>query len=330
MEVQALQVGSYPRIDEGRENQRVRRAISKWEKGEIDDHKLREVQNDRIKEVIDTQETAGLDQITDGLIRWYGPISHMVRRLENVGINGLVRYFDTNFYVRQPEVNETPKWERPSVSDEYNFADQHSDSQVRQVLTGPLTLAHYSIWKTDQFSSTSEKVRAYVDVLAEELESLQDIGASVVQLDEHALKHHPDEVSLLMEAYNELKDVAPELQVSLSFSFGSASTAVQSVDQLEADEIVIDTTYPSFSEKELERIVNEGAASSVVLGILDARNTKMEDPEALADTFAPTVEKLNNKGISVGLSPSTGLELLPASYAREKLEVLSEVKDLLQ
>jgi len=57
------------------------------------------------------------------------------------------------------------------------------------------------------------------------------------------------------------------------------------------------------------------------LGIVDARNTKMETPEAVADGVRRATEFVHAHHLHVG--PTAGLDFLPRTVARRKLEVLA-------
>src|SRR3990172_8277411 len=89
--------------------------------------------------------STGMDLVTDGQIRWYDPISHLAGKWENISINGLVRFFDTNFYVRQPEVKGPIRGSRPVLRADFEMVQAASKRPVKPVLTGALTLARHSV-----------------------------------------------------------------------------------------------------------------------------------------------------------------------------------------
>src|SRR3970040_885905 len=97
-------VGSYPRIGDTADEQRLRRAITRFEEGKISESELREVERSVAAEVIREQIGAGIALPTDGQVTWYDSQSHFTRRLEGFEVNGLLRYFDTNTHYRQPVV----------------------------------------------------------------------------------------------------------------------------------------------------------------------------------------------------------------------------------
>ena len=100
--------GSYPRIGDGPELQILRRATASLDRGERNMADLLDAEHEMTRLAIADQLKAGLEVITDGQIRWYDPISHIASKLANVKIAGLQRYFDTNFYFRQPVLTGAP------------------------------------------------------------------------------------------------------------------------------------------------------------------------------------------------------------------------------
>src|SRR3989344_6932779 len=94
----------YPRVGESEEHLRLRRAYHQKDKGKITDKEFLQIEDSYVQDIIREQESAGLDVVTDGLIRWRDPISHILQDWKGVHINGLLRFFDTNFYFRQPIV----------------------------------------------------------------------------------------------------------------------------------------------------------------------------------------------------------------------------------
>src|SRR5437867_2393916 len=102
--VRTTVVGNYPRVGDTFGEQTLRRAIARFDKGEISAAELGDAEREVVKAVLREQNEGGIDLVTDGQISWYDSQSHIARRLASVEINGLARYFDTNTYYRQPVV----------------------------------------------------------------------------------------------------------------------------------------------------------------------------------------------------------------------------------
>ncbi|MFZ8802465.1 MAG: hypothetical protein ACO2PO_05665, partial [Candidatus Calescibacterium sp.] len=86
VELITASAGSYPRIGDTEELQKLRRAWAKRETGEISEEEFRNVQKEFIELAIREQEKAGLDIVTDGLITWYDQISHFAKNIQGVKI----------------------------------------------------------------------------------------------------------------------------------------------------------------------------------------------------------------------------------------------------
>src|SRR6267378_5139038 len=168
-------VGSYPRIGDAFEDQRLRRAIAKFEDERLTEPELREVEQSVVREVIADQVKAGIDLPTDGEVTWYDSQSHFSRRLDGVEVTGLVRYFDTNTYYRQPVVKGPIRWREPALVDAWRYAASVAKIPVKAVLTGPYTLA--SLSKADG-RSRREVVREFASAVAQEVCALREAGAS--------------------------------------------------------------------------------------------------------------------------------------------------------
>src|SRR5437016_11901919 len=139
--VKTTVVGSYPRTGDAFEEQALRRGIARLDRGEITEAELRAVERDTVKAVLQEQNEVGIDLVTDGQISWYDSQSHIAGKLASIEINGLVRYFDTNTYYRQPVVRGAVSRNGPLLVDEWKFAQGSSKAPVKEGLTGSGTLA---------------------------------------------------------------------------------------------------------------------------------------------------------------------------------------------
>ncbi|MEK7880118.1 MAG: methylcobamide--CoM methyltransferase, partial [candidate division NC10 bacterium] len=291
------------------------------ERGEITEEQFRLIENEVTETVIREQVAAGLDLPTDGQIRWYDPYSHLARSLDGVEINGLLRYFDTNTYFRQPVVKGPIRRRGPILLGEYEFARSVSSRPVKPILTGPYTLAQGSILEGG-YREISALVLAYADVLAGEVRDLAAAGASLIQVDEPAILHHPGGVPLLREALTPLARAKGAARLALHVYFGDVAKLYPELQTMPVDVLSLDFTY----SRELPRLIAAAGTSKVLgLGLIDGRNTRLETPEAIFPVLDQVLPKLlDGHGY---LSPSCGLEFLPRERARAKLETMRRLKD---
>src|SRR3989337_3274347 len=102
MKLLLTNAGSYPRIGETPDLQQLRRTQARRDRKETTPESLHAAEGALVKAALREQEEAGLDLLTDGQVRWGDPISHFAGKLAGIEISALLRYFDTNFYFRQP------------------------------------------------------------------------------------------------------------------------------------------------------------------------------------------------------------------------------------
>jgi len=309
-------VGSYPRIGDRPAEQSLRRAIARFDKGEIDAAQLRTAEREVVKAVLREQNEAGIDVVTDGQISWYDSQSHLARKLASIEIGGLVRYFDTNTYYRQPIVRGPVAWKEPILGDEWKFAQANSKAPVKAVLTGPLTLA--SLADDKHYHSKKALGLDLATALGEEVSSLVRGGAAQIQLDEPILTRHPEDLAIAIEGLERIRTRKGSARLALFMYFGDVASIYEDLLESPADAIGLDLVQGAATR---DAIAKYGSEKPLVLGLIDARNTKKEIPGEVAKEVLELRDRVDLK--TTDLSPSNGLEFLPRERAREKLGILS-------
>lgn len=309
-------VGNYPRIGDAFEEQRLRRAIAKFEEEKLTEAELREVERSVVREVIADQVDAGIELPTDGEVTWYDSQSHFSRHLDGVEVTGLVRYFDTNTYYRQPVRTGPSRWSRPVVLDDWKAAREAADgTTVKAVVTGPYTLASLAKLGT---ARTRDAALELADTLAQEVSALASAGAAIIQVDEPALTRNPKDVGIAAETTERLARAKGRAELHLFTYFGDVASIWKDLVAFPVDNLGLDLVQGAAT---LAAIRKHGSKVPLTLGLVDARNTKREDPRDLAKL----VQDLANliPLASSYLSPSNGLEFLPRASAREKLGIVA-------
>jgi 5-methyltetrahydropteroyltriglutamate--homocysteine methyltransferase len=317
MRLTLASAGSYPRIGDTPDAQRHRRAYASRERGELSEAEWHAVEDEVTREIIGEQIAAGVELPTDGQVRWYDPISHLCRPLAHVTINGLLRYFDTNFYFRQPVVAGPIARREPILLREFEMACRAAAPHpVKPVLTGPYSLAQASILASG-FGDQQALTHAYAEVLAAEIADLARAGAEVIQVDEPFLLKRPQDVELVRLAFVTLAAARGRARLACYTYFGDAVGVYDGLQALPVDVLGFDFTY---SPKLARRIVEAGTDKTLALGLIDGRNTKLETEETLYPVLDQLLPRLRGTAY---LGPSCGLEFLPRERARAKLERMS-------
>lgn len=320
MELLASNHSSYPRIGDSPEQQRHRQAYTRWERGEISDEEFERVQDEVTREVIEEQIRAGLDVVTDGQIRWYDPVSHLARKVEGCEIDGLLRFFDTNFYFRRPVVTQSLRRREPVLRREFEFARSVSSRPVKAVITGPYTIAKLSIDRSSR--GFDFLLQEWTRVVTEEISDLVSAGARVIQVEEPAILRNPGDWNLFKRSVEQLASARGEADLLLATYFGDATPLYPRFCRLPVQGLVFDLTYAPKLPNTIARL---GCPLDLGLGIVDGRNTRMERIDELLPvlrTILPTIGSSR-----VYLVPSCGIgDYLPRATAFAKLELLAELK----
>jgi len=312
----ATAVGSYPKIPNRPRPARLRQAIARLDRGEISREELAQVQDEVTIEAINEQAEAGLDLVTDGQVRWDDDQTYIAQRLDGFEIGGLVRYFDTNTYYRQPIVKGPVGWSGPILVRDYEFAAAHSPKPVKALLTGPYTLAALST--DNHYGDRSRLVLDLAEALRQEALALAAAGAPFIQVTEPAIVHAKQDAPLLREALAKMLD-GVKAETALYTWFGDAAGILPALADTPADVIGLDFVWGPANWDELRRA---SFSKGLGFGIVDARNTRMETADEIAEQVRRVCEVVPAERLHV--NPSCGLEYLPRETAFEKLKTLAE------
>jgi len=315
-DVQTTVVGSYPKIPDPPAPGRWRSSVEKLQRGEISAADLRRVEEEVTDEVLREQAELGIEVVTDGQIRWEDGFTYFARGLTGFTINGLQRYFDTNVYFRQPVATGEVTWQAPISVQDYAFAAAHSARPVKPVVTGPFTLAVMS--RDDHYRNLDRFVMALARALNQELRALAEAGASIIQVDEPGLLVRRDQWPLFQRATEALWD-GVRARRALYLYFGHIDGLYPAVLDLPVDVLGLD--FVAGQQRNWEILRRAPFTKELGLGVLDARNTRMETPEEVAAACRRAADFVIPSKLHV--SPSAGLEFLPRRVARKKLETLA-------
>ncbi len=323
MTIVAAHGGSYPRIGDRRDQQKLRQSLESFSRGDIKAKELDRIQQDVIREAIAEQVKAGLDVVSDGHIRRYDQVSHLMGKLKGVTPSGLLRFYDTNTYFRQPHVTSAVESKGALIADEIRWAVAVSPRPVLASLLGPLTLSRLSLVKSG-YTSADALMDALVPIMADEVERLVQAGADAIVIEEPHLLREPKALPRLADALEVLAARKGNLRLWLFPTFGDAGGIYEKLQGLAVDGLILDFTY---AKSAADAVATAGSRLALGLGLVDARNTRLESPAKVAAQAELLLRKA--KGTVAGLCVTNGLEYLPRPRAFEKLVVVAKARDLL-
>jgi 5-methyltetrahydropteroyltriglutamate--homocysteine methyltransferase len=306
--------GNYPRIADSGDGQRLRRAIAQMDDGRMDREGLRRVQDDVVSEVIEEQIEAGLDLVTDGLIRWDDAVTYLARGL-GFKTEGLVRYLDTNTFFREPLAQGPIAWPGPITVRDWQYAAGVSSKPVKAVLTGPYSLGCLS--RGAVHHSEADLVLELAVALRFEVMALHQAGAPLVQIDEPLITRRDGDWPLFERAERVLLEGVSG-RVALNASFGGVGH-LPGLFELPFQVFGLDFVQGPGNWEVAAALPSD---RELIAGIVDARDVRIESVDEIAAALNRLARMVSAERL--GVSPNCGLEFLPRATAQAKLRRTAE------
>jgi 5-methyltetrahydropteroyltriglutamate--homocysteine methyltransferase len=340
--------GSYPRTGGAVEFQTLAQTIEAYDRGDSTMADVREAENAVIRCAISEQVTAGLDVLTDGLIRWRDPISHIAGKLENVGIKDSQQLLDTDFKYRQPVLTGKPTRKTALVLDEFAFArnalghlptprDKTGKLSIKPVLTGPYTLAKLSLSEKPGSGAAGlqadleARAMAYADAIAAEIAALVQSGAEFIQVDEPAAIQYPEDweileksLVVLARARDKSAEVGRRIEIALYVYYRDCAPLFEKLVALPVDVVGLDF---SANAKLVDVVTASGSPKPLALGLIDGQRARLEDVHIVARQVEQLMPKI--QGGRAYLGTSSGLGHLPREVAYQKIALLAKIRTAL-
>jgi len=313
-------VGNYPRPDFLREE--LLKIEGKQKKVDVSVKKVDDLHAKATAEVIKEFESCGIDIVTDGQLRWTDSLASFCESLSGMRMTGLIRFYDNNFYYRQPEVTGTVSWSKPSYAGDFAYAKKTAKKQVKCVLPGPYTLAR--LCKNSYYSGVEWLMHDLATALAMEAKALADAGCTYLQIDEPSLvfdKKLEVGVPAIREALRKVESAFAGTTMLQTY-FGGFTEPLSDILDVKFDAFGFDMVE---GKSNLAFLKEHPLGRDIGIGIVNSRDILMEKPKELKKTIS-TVMKLSNPKKAY-ISPNWGLELIPREYAVKKLKLLTAVVD---
>lgn len=255
-----------------------------------------------IAELVSVQQSAGLDLLADGMLRWQDVFRPFVESADGLETGALTRFLDTNTFYRAP-----------SASTDTPTLGQALNGRYFPPLPGPRLVTLPSPFALAQGTGVEPSAVAE-GVLKPQLDA---VDAELVVLEEPFLARAENaDLDGLAGALEKLRG-GPKL--ALWVTFGDAQPLFeQGLADLPVDGIGVDFYATKV------KAIPEGFDKLLLAGVLDARSSVPEDPAEIA-AFVPQLEE---RGASeIALVPNGDLQYVSEPVARDKVERLGKAKE---
>ncbi|MDQ7858228.1 MAG: hypothetical protein QN174_13430 [Armatimonadota bacterium] len=308
-------VGIYPR------SEKVVELSRSVDRGRATPEALAAAVEEDERAVIALQREAGLDYITDGLLRWQDLLRPLSSGVPGMEPGGIVRWFDNNSFFRHPVITGPLRPTGKAVLAVTNLAAL-AGVRWKAVLPSPFALAALSENRSGRsFAQVLDDAAA---VLRAEAQALEAAGCVYLQFSDPVLvtRATPDDIPRARAA---LAAVVTGLRArtALHTFFGDATPVLPALVEFPVDEIGIDLYATT-----LDGTRARAAGKTLLVGALDGRNSLVEETGALVEQAMRARDRLAPD--DVALVPNCDLEFLPWDVAAAKTRRLGEAAAVLR
>ncbi|MFB6298831.1 MAG: 5-methyltetrahydropteroyltriglutamate--homocysteine methyltransferase [Halobacteriales archaeon] len=280
-------------------------------------------------EVIDTQQSAGLDRIVEGQLRWDDILAHPLTIHEHVDTGSLRRYYDNNNFYREPIVTDELDF-NGDLADDLEAAAELTDD-LQAVVPGPYSL--FDLATDEHYGDADAFLGAIGEYVAGEVEAFPDAVETLFILDPSLATTPPSDEDGLDEraahAIDAVVDAAGTDVETVLYPYWGSLTEKVHAHVLDTDIDALGYDFVTERADNLYNINEYGTTDDIALGLIDSQNTLVESADTIEeridwflDQTAPTIdfERLY-------VTPNAELFYLPISTFEEKLTTLQTAVD---
>ncbi|MDZ7688806.1 MAG: hypothetical protein U5J64_08830 [Halobacteriales archaeon] len=320
-DVVSTTAGYFPRPDYLIETLKEVQGYQKQDMGPEAEEKVEDVFHEGRSDVIEIQEGAGIELVTEGQLSWDDIIAFPTTSIDGIEMGGIKRFYDNNRFYRKPKVVDELAHSGEITVGQYEDAVGIASNDVKPVMAGAYSLARLS--KNKHYDSDDAYRGAFADVVNEELRALADAGAETIQLDEPSLTGVNDEGVDIDDGIETIERSLEgvDADVIVTTYFGEITDAYPRLLDI-ADGVGIDLVS---GEENIGAVEEYGADGALAVGCMNARNTRLESVDELVGTVEAVLEHAEPEPTYV--SPSAGLDFLPWTVMKDKVQRLGEAAE---
>lgn len=309
-------IGSFPQTPA------IRGLRSRWRKGELNDAQYTEQLQQVTRDTIDRQLKLGIDVLVHGEAERNDMVEYFGEQLAGVGFskNGWVQSYGSRC-VKPPLIYGDVSRPKAMTVDWAEFAQSLTDKPVKGMLTGPVTILHWSFARED--ISRDAIATQLALAISDEVVDLQNSGIGIIQIDEPAFREglplkQSEWQAYLDWAVNAFKlsaaGVTDETQIHTHMCYSEFNDTIGAIAAMDADVITIET---SRSRMELLNAFEDFEyPNEIGPGVYDIHSPNTPSVEAMVHLIEKAAQKVPVRQLWVnpdcGLKTRTWDEVEPA------------------
>jgi len=279
------------------------------------------------QQIIRQQRDACLDFVMDPMFNFFYIFQPFAQNVNGVEVGPQENWFNNNVFFWRPQIHGQLDVQTGFTEKYIHLDELPMDGNAMVVLPSPYSLLVLS--DVTGYLDRKAAMTNLAEVLYAEAQHLASMGIKRIQYDEPAivvkqsLGSLTEEDLLLLRRGMEVCGDVRGATTSLHTYFGDAGPIIPYLLSLPVNCIGIDGTETSLADI----VKYDYSGKEVALGLLDARNTSLENPHEIAEQLKMIAERTHP--IKLWLTPNTGTEYRGFTHGAKKLELLSLVRRML-
>ncbi len=299
-------IGSFP------QTAAIRNLRSRWRKGELDDAVYTEQLQQVTRDTIERQLKLGIDVLVHGEAERNDMVEYFGEQLDGVGFTkqGWVQSYGSRC-VKPPLIYADVTRPKAMTVDWAEYAQSLTDRPVKGMLTGPVTILHWSFARED--ISREQIATQLALAIRDEVVALEQAGIGIIQIDEPAFREGlplkcSDWAHYLDWAVAAFKlsaaGVRDETQIHTHMCYSEFNDTIAAIAAMDADVITIET---SRSRMELLNAFEDfDYPNDIGPGVYDIHSPNIPTVEAMVSLIEKAAQKIPVRQLWV--NPDCGLK----------------------
>ena len=305
-ELPTTTIGSFPQTDE------IRRARAEHRAGRLDDAGYEAFIEDRIAEIVATQEQIGLDVLVHGEPERNDMVEYFAEQLDGFAItgHGWVQSYGSRC-VKPPILYGDVSRPEPMTVRWWRHAQSLTERPMKGMLTGPVTILQWSFVRDDQ--PREDTCTQIALAIQDEVADLEHAGAAAIQVDEAALREglplqQADRDGYLTWAIDCFRlttaRARPETQVHTHMCYSEFAEMIEHLVRLDADVLSIEASRSGMDI--LDAFDSRSYPNEIGPGVYDIHSPRIPEAEEIEQLLAAAETRIDRKRLWV--NPDCGLK----------------------
>lgn len=299
-------IGSFPQTAD------VRKARAGHAKGAISDAQYEQFLKEETTRAVRWQEEIGIDVLVHGEFERNDMVQYFGEQLSGFAFtkHGWVQSYGSR-YVRPPVLFGDVSRPKPMTVEWWRYAQSLTKRPMKAMLTGPVTILNWSFVRNDVPRSTACRQIAFA--IRDEVADLEKAGASMIQIDEAALREGLPLRKLQWKSYLDWavesfricsSGVSDETQIHTHMCYSEFNDIIDAIGAMDADVISIET---SRSKMELlDAFKNYKYPNEIGPGVYDIHSPRVPEVSEMTELLTLARQRLSDA--QLWINPDCGLK----------------------